>query len=147
MSDPVVEAAREAFKQRLVDSSDVSAHTRNAQAIAKDWKRRVHELDSNRFHFEVSISPDLDQRIDILDKTHQCAYEFKVSGKNASSEFYKDIIKVIVWNEKNKEKIRRLLFITEESWGRKYLDTPMPKTFIDYLRRQGLDISIVYLKL
>ena len=44
-----------------------------------------------------------------------CAYEFKVSGKIAWAEFYKDIVKIIIWNEKRKKKISCLVFITEEN--------------------------------
>jgi hypothetical protein len=41
------------------------------------------------------------------------AYEFKVSGKNAWPNFIKDIVKVIICNEKRKKKIARLVCDTE----------------------------------
>ncbi|MEF8747838.1 MAG: hypothetical protein V5B31_08400 [Candidatus Accumulibacter propinquus] len=120
MSDPVVAAAQSAFAQRLRDSSDVSDNTRNAQAIAKAWRTAVYELDPDRYQIEVLVAPDLDQKIDVLDTETHTAYEFKVSGKNATGEFYKDIVKVIVWNRKRKRPIGKLVFVTEEEWGRKY---------------------------
>ena len=54
-------------------------------------------LDPSRYQCEVLVRPDLDQRIDVLDRTEMCAFEFKVSGKNATAEFYKDIVKVTVF--------------------------------------------------
>ncbi|MFB0934733.1 MAG: hypothetical protein QMB52_03100 [Propionivibrio sp.] len=147
MSDPIIQAAQEAFKQRLRDNNDVSDNTRNAQAIAKAWRTSVHTIDPDRYQIEALVAPDLDQKIDVLDTETNTAYEFKVSGKNATGEFYKDVVKVIVWNQKRKKKLSRLVFITEEEWGRKYLDTPMPRAYIDYLASHGLEVSISYVYL
>ena len=146
MNDPIILAAQNAFKQRLRDNNDVSDNTRNAQAIAKAWRSTVHAIDSDRFQIEALVAPDLDQRIDVLDTETNTAYEFKVSGKNATGEFYKDVVKVIVWNQKHKRKLTRLVFITEEEWGRKYLDTPMPRAYIEYLMSHGLEVSIEYVR-
>jgi hypothetical protein len=84
---------------RIKNSSDVSENIKNAQAIAKSWRRAVHELDPDRFHIEALGDPELDQKIDVVDRDTSCAYEFKVSGKNAASELYKDVVKVIIWNK------------------------------------------------
>ena len=97
MKDPIVMAAQAAFSVRLKDSSDVSKNTKNAQAIAKAWRGEVHKLDPERFQIEAMVTPELDQKIDVVDSQTACAYEFKVSGKNAWAEFYKDIVKVIIW--------------------------------------------------
>jgi hypothetical protein len=145
MDQQIIDAAHNSFRKRLLDGNDVGAHTRNAQSIAKDWRLRVFELDPDRFQYEVPISPEFDQRIDVLDRSQMCAYEFKVSGKNATAEFYKDVVKILLWNERRKDKIEKLVFITEESWGRKYLDTPMPKAYIAFLQRLGLEVLIVYI--
>jgi hypothetical protein len=145
MTDLVILAAQKAFAQRLRNSSDVSDNTRNAQAIARAWRSAVYALDPDRFQVEVLVAPDLDQKIDVLDTASHIAYEFKVSGKNATGEFYKDIVKIIVWNYKRKMLIGKLVFITEEEWGRKYLDTPMPKEYIKYLCGHGLEVEVVYI--
>ncbi|OGS89588.1 MAG: hypothetical protein A2061_05515 [Gallionellales bacterium GWA2_59_43] len=146
MSDPVVQAAQDAFKQRLRNNNDVSDNTRNAQAIAKAWRSAVYAIDPDRFQIEAIVAPDLDQKIDILDTETHTAYEFKVSGKNATSEFYKDVVKVIVWNQKRKKNLTRLVFITEEGEGRRYLDTPMPRAYIEYLATHGLEITVAYIR-
>jgi hypothetical protein len=146
MSHPVVNAAREAFKARVIEGSDVSTHTKNAQAIAKAWRAAAFDLDPSRYQYEVPVRPDFDQRLDVLDRQEMIAFEFKVSGKNATSEFYRDVVKVLLWNERHEAKIKKLVFITEEKYGRRYLDTPMPKAFISFLRNHGLEVEIEYLK-
>lgn len=90
------------------------------------------------------VTPELDQKIDVVDSETACAYEFKVSGKNAQAEFYKDIVKVIIWNQKRKRKLSGLVFITEQKHGRPFLDAPMPRAYIDYLAEQGLKVSVKY---
>jgi len=145
MEDPVVTAAQVAFSARIKGSSDVSENTKNAQAIAKAWRGAVHTLDPDRFQIEV-LTPELDQKLDILDTETACAHEFKVSGKNAWAEFYKDIVKVIIWNEKRKKKIFCLVFITEEKHGRPFLDAPMPRVYIKYLAEHGLKVSVEYVR-
>ncbi|WP_243316709.1 hypothetical protein [Geothrix paludis] len=144
MNDPVVQAAQEAFKLRLRDNNDVSANTKNAQAIAKTWRSLVHDLDPDRYQIEAMVSPDLDQKIDVVDPETSTAYEFKVSGKNATAEFYKDVVKVIVWNQKRKRLLSRLVFITDEHHGRPFIDAPMPKAYIEYLKGHALDVVVTY---
>jgi hypothetical protein len=146
MDDPVLIAAQEAFAERLRGTSDVSENTKNAQAISKRWRAKVHTIDPDRYLIEALVAPDLDQKIDVLDHESSTAYEFKVSGKGAAAEFYKDVVKVIVWNLKRKKPIKTLVFITEEAWGRKYLDAPMPRAYIEYLTTQGLDVKVVYVR-
>jgi len=147
VADPVVEAAQLAFAVRLRGTADVSEHTKNAQAICKAWRRAVHELNPDRFEIEALVAPELDQKIDIVDKETACAYEFKVSGKNAWAEFYKDIVKLIIWNEKKRNrKLSSLTFITEEKHGRPFLDAPMPRAYINYLVQHGLNVNVEYVK-
>ena len=84
MAYPIIHAAEQAFRLRLTTGSDVSAHTRNAQAIAKAWRTACFDLNPFRFAYDVPVRPDFDQRIDVLDRDEMYAFEFKVSGKNAS---------------------------------------------------------------
>lgn len=92
----------------------------------------------------MSVCPDFDQRIDVLDREEMCAFEFKVSGKNAAAEFCKDAVKVLLWNKRHETKIKRLVFINEETHGRKHLDKPMPEAFIHLLQNHGLEVEIEY---
>jgi hypothetical protein len=146
MEDPVVDAAQLAFSARLKDSKDVSENTKNAQAIKKVWRGALHDLDPDRFQIEAMVTTKLDQKIDVVDLQMACAYEFKVSGKNAPAEFYKDNLKVILWNQQRKMKLTSLVFITEEKHGRPFLEAPMPRAYMDHLARQGLKVSVEYVR-
>lgn len=146
MDDPVVGAAQSAFSGRLRIESSVSEHTKNAQAIAKVWRGAVHSLDPDRYLIEAMVAPEFDQKIDIVDTASACAYEFKVSGKNAWAEFYKDVVKVLMWNERRKQRLTRLVFITDEDHGRRFLEAPMPKAYVSYLKTQGLEVAVRYVR-
>jgi hypothetical protein len=80
-----------------------------------------------------------------VDSETACAYEFKVSGKNAWAEFYKDIVKVLIWNVHRKKKLLCLTF-TKENHGRPFLDAPMPRAYLRYLADQGLKVRIEYVR-
>lgn len=146
IEDPVVTAAQLAFSVRVKGSSNVSENTKNCQAIGKAWRGAVHNLDPDRFQIEAMVTPELDQKIDVVDSHTNCAYEFKVSGKNAWAEFYKDVVKVIIWNQHRKKKLDCLVFITEEKHGKPFLDAPMPRAYIRYLSEHGLKVSIAYVR-
>ncbi len=146
MTDPVVNAAQLAFSLRLKNSSDVSENTKNANAIGKKWRSDVYALDPDRYQIEAMVASELDQRIDVVDQKQGCAYEFKVSGKGACAEFYKDIVKVIIWNRKGKKKLSSLAFITEEKHGRPFLDAPMPRAYIKHLAEVGLIVTVEYVR-
>ena len=144
MEDKIIKAAKSAIQLRTTTGT-VSQLTKNAQLVAKEWIRESWDLDPNRIVFEESIHPDFNERIDLIDKYEMIAYEFKVSGKNAANEFFKDIVKIIVWNGlKPQNKIKRLVFITELS-GRKYLDKKFIETYIEMLNRENIEIRIEYI--
>jgi hypothetical protein len=145
VNDPVVQAAQAAFASRVASSASVSDHTKNAQAICKAWRSAVFDLDAVRYQCEVSVAPELEQRIDILDRATATAYEFKVSGKNATAEFYRNVVKALLWNERRTDKLARLIFITEESWGRRYLDASMPKAYMAFIsKHHAINIDVAY---
>jgi hypothetical protein len=145
--DPVVLAAQAAFAVRVRDSSDVSENTKNAQAIAKSWRKAVFQLGSDRFQLEALVTAELGEKIDIIDTETASAYEFKVSGKNAWAEFYKDVVKVLMWNDKRAKKLARLVFITEEGFGRRFVDGPMARAYVSWVaKHHGLDIRVAYVR-
>ncbi len=50
--------------------------------------------------------------------------------------FLQDVVKVIIWNQHREKKLSCLTFITEEKYGRPFLDAPMPRAYIKYLGEQ-----------
>lgn len=147
MSNPVVAAAQEAFRARVAEGATVSEYTRNAQSICKAWRAAVFDLDPSRYQCEVSVAPELEQRIDIFDRRSSVAFEFKVSGKNATAEFYRNVVKALLWNERRVDKLSKLVFITEERWGRPYLDAAMPRAYAAFvLKHHNLEIEVAYVR-
>lgn len=143
MKNEIIKAASLAIKSRSTRGS-VSEFTKNAQAISKLWIKKCWELEPSRITFEETIHPEFNERIDLLDKEEMTAYEFKVSGKNASNEFFKDIVKVMVWNGlKPHNKIKRLVFITERA-GQRYLDKKFIETYIKMLSNENIEVKIEY---
>jgi hypothetical protein len=43
-------------------------------------------------------------------------------------------------------KLSSLVFITEEKYGRQFLDAPMPRAYIKHLAEDGLKVTIEYVK-
>jgi hypothetical protein len=147
IEDPVVAAAQIAFSVRLKDSSHcLRKHEERAGHRQDMARRRAQSLTPDRFQIEAMVTPELDQKIDIVDTETARAYEFKVSSKNAWAEFSKDVVKVLIWNEHRNKKLSCLVFITEEKYGKPFLDAPMPRAYIKYLTEQGLKVSIHYLR-
>lgn len=140
----IIEAAKTASQIRAFDGT-VSDYTKNAQAIAKEWRNKCWELSPNTIQLEVLIHPTYNEKIDILDSQEMCAYEYKVSGNNATNEFYKDVVKVLMWNESRADKkLNKLVFITEEKTGRRHLDKSFIENYINYLSKQDLKVEIEY---
>ena len=52
------------------------------------WRKVVYDMDPDRLLIEALVDPELDQTIDVLDRKTNCAYELKVSDKDAQSEIY-----------------------------------------------------------
>lgn len=146
MREQILVAAQDALRNRLRNNAGVSENTRDAQRLARFWRTAVHGLDPSRYQIEVSVAPEFDQRIDVVDVVANTAYEFKVSGNNAATELYKDVVKVILCNRKRQPRITRLVFITEYESGRKSLDSSFVRAYVEHLSKDGLDVVIDYVR-
>jgi len=89
----------------------------------------------------VSIGQGLNEKIDLIDHSVRVAYEMKVSGKNADHEFYKDIFKVLIYNQHRAKKLKGLVFITEQDGAAK-LNKRLGKAVQELLARRKLDITV-----
>ncbi len=126
-------------KYRLSEGS-VSTHTKSAQKITKEWQRAIK---SDEINVEVKVSPENNEKIDVIDIRTSTAYELKVSGKNTHHEFYKDLAKVITYNEYQDNKLKKLVFISEAS-GIESLKSRLDSRFIALIRRlHGLELNFI----
>ena len=124
-----------------IDESTVSKHTKSAQRITREWQESIK---GDSIQVEVVVSLNNSERIDAIDFSTSTAYECKVSGKNPHHEFYKDIAKVLTYNEYNPQKsITKLVFISEQS-GIDSLNKRLDPKYLRLLRMvHSLDIELV----
>ncbi len=124
----IIETLRNIHRKYRLKDGDVSTHTKSAQKITKEWQAIVC---TELIKSEVSVSPENNEKIDLVDLKEKVAYELKVSGKNTHHEFYKDIVKILTYNEykPNESKITKLVFISEPS-GIKSLQGRLDNRFI-----------------
>ena len=128
----IIEALRVIHAKHRLANVSVSEHTKSAQIITKEWQQSVR---TENIQAEVKVSPLGNEKIDIVDLSKKEAYELKVSGKNTHHEFYKDIVKVLTYNEYvgSDKKLRKLIFISEMS-GIKSLEKRLDKKFLFMLK-------------
>jgi len=139
MQNLIIEELKKIHPKHRLSEGDVSAHTKSAQKITKEWQDAVC---SDLIHREVKVSQSSNEKIDIVDLSSLVAYELKVSGKNTHHEFYKDLIKVLTYNEYSdtNKKLKKLVFISESS-GITSLLGRLDKKFVVMLKNTH-DLSI-----
>lgn len=135
----IIEAARIAHRQLWRATSDERIGDKQASAVTRAWQSSVA---SKNVQCEVPITEDLKEKIDIIDFSTATAYEMKVSGKNPHHEFYKDIFKVIVYNQHHDKKLERLVFLTEKD-GADRLNKGMGKAVTHSHTQYKLSITVV----
>jgi len=135
----IIEAAKAAHEQHWQATSDESTGDRQASAVTKAWQAAVA---SKAVRVEVPVADDLNEKIDVVDFSTATAYEMKVSGKNPHHEFYKDIFKVIVYNQHHGKKLERLVFITEKD-GANRLNKGLGKAVMESGDQYGMSITVI----
>jgi hypothetical protein len=134
----IIESARLAYREHWRATSNESTGDRQATKVTKTWQQRVVSSD---IRCEVSIRRGLNEKIDLIDHSAGIAYEMKVSGKNPHHEFYKDIFKVLIYNQHHAKKLKGLVFITEQD-GADKLAKGLGKAVAELLARRRLDIIV-----
>lgn len=138
-NDNIIRTAVVAHKQYWRATSNESEGDRQATNVTKAWQQNV---ESPRIKCEVPIGDNLKEKIDVVDLSTAIAYELKVSGKNPQHEFYKDIFKVVVYNQNNKEKIKSLVFLTEQV-GTDKLNRGLGKAVTNSSKQLGINIYVI----
>lgn len=112
MKSAIIDKVVSIHKKYRLDKADVSAHTKSAISITKEWQKECEKINFVKSEVEVIKKGE---KFDIVDFQDQTAYELKVSGKNSHHEFYKDLIKVLKYNcQSDKEPIKNFVFLTEK---------------------------------
>jgi len=137
--DKVVEAAKIAHRSNWTSTSDESTGDKQASAITKAWQNSVK---SDHIKDEVQVDENISEKIDVIDFSTSTAYEMKVSGKNPHHEFYKDIFKVLIYNQHHDKKVKHLVFLTEKD-GADKLRRGLGKAVTESVDQYNLSIEIV----
>lgn len=140
--DKITEPLKNLYQKYRSSDASVSEHTKSAQSITKEWQKAVVIKDI--IEAEVEICENAKEKIDIIDFSTQTAYELKVSGKNVEHEFYKDIFKIIAFNNnKPKKKLSTFVFISEEEGIEKLKRSSLYNETIRYFDEgKGLNLNI-----
>lgn len=139
--DDIIEAARVAHRRFWRSTTDESAGDKQAVAVTLAWQKSVASKDVK---CEVPIEENLNEKIDVIDFSTATAYELKASGKNAGHEFYKDIFKILVYNQHHDRKLERLVFITEKK-GIARLSKGLGKAVLESVASYNIDITLIAL--
>jgi hypothetical protein len=116
IQDQIIELAVQKHRRHWKIGSDVSAQTKSAQFICREWQVAVKDNFKARFSTEYPVGDGFKEKIDLVDMQDAVAYELKVSKNNTHFEFYRDIFKIAVHNAHNPRwKIKRLVFITPKA--------------------------------
>ena len=116
LDEGVIKIAKEIHQRIRRHRNNVPDQTREARQITLEWQKECITRLGNHFLEEVRVDNHSKEKIDLLDTKKKIAYEMKVSGNNAHHEFYKDVMKVIMYNENHKgDEIRKLVFLSEEN--------------------------------
>jgi len=135
----IIRAAKVAHGKHWRATSDEGTGDRQAAAVTKTWQSSVA---SKYVKCEVPVGGGLNEKIDVVDLSTATAYEMKVSRKNPQHEFYKDIFKVVIYNQYNRKKVKRLVFLTEEGGANK-LKRGMGQAVMDFVTRYDFIVEIV----
>ena len=138
--DKIVKPLEELYKKHR-NGENVSEHTKSAQKITKEWQETVKI--ANVIKPEVQICSNANEKIDVVDFDRKIAYELKVSGKNVEHEFYKDIFKVLTFNNNNSGKeLSTFVFISEEEGINKLERSSLYNETIKYFDEGKLSLNI-----
>ena len=137
----VVSMARDVYRRGWSRTADVSASTRESQAVCREWQRCVQSLDSARFDAEVRVSEPFRERIDLVDRATATAYELKVSGKNPAHEFFKDVFKVLEHNLSGGGSIQRFIFLTDSA-GVRRLRGGLGRSLLENAHDLGFEVAL-----
>lgn len=138
--DVIIQEARRAHGSFWHPTSDEGTGDRQAAAVTQAWQVAVTAMPD--VVKEVQVASCLTERIDVVDRLEGVAYELKVSGKNPHHEFYRDVFKVVAYNELGGGNIQLFVFLTEAS-AAKRLSAGLAAFVTSCGNRLGFEVSVV----
>jgi hypothetical protein len=132
-------------KLELLDKEKINIADNCADTLCKRWQELVLRIPHQNHLPEATVAGN--SPIDILDTVNGIAYELKYSHKNVKHEFYKDLFKVLIFNQEleNKIKITRFVFLCHYKGISSLLRSSLCMATIKFMNNQGITVDLVEL--
>ena len=139
----IVAIAAQVHRQCWSQGFNVSEQTKKSQVTCKQWQVLVLDEFGQRFTKEKPIGGiGTGQKIDLVDENDRVAYELKASKNNVHMEIYRDVFKILVFNQRNPtNRIRTLVFIAPKL-GIENLGKEFPNDVQAIVKRLKLDLIL-----
>jgi hypothetical protein len=129
---------------QLVDKEKILIGDKCAEDLCKLWQKEASLLNSNVVP-EATVAGS--SPIDLLDAENGIAYELKYSHKNVKHEFYKDLFKILIYNDDpaNNLKINRFVFLCHHKGISSLMRSSLSQATVLYMKNRGIDVSFIEL--
>lgn len=129
---------------QLVDKEKISIGDKCADQLCKVWQKAVTEQHSHLIP-EATVAGS--SPIDLLDTLNGIAYELKYSHKNVKHEFYKDLFKILIFNDDpgNEMKINRFVFLCHHKGISSLMRSSLCQATVLYMNNRGIEVNFIEL--
>lgn len=129
---------------QLLDKDKIQIGDSCADRLCKSWQTKAVSLFPTLVA-EAKVSGS--SPIDLLDIEGGIAYELKYSHKNVKHEFYKDLFKVLIYNDEaeNRLKITRFVFLCHHKGIATLERSALCVSTMQYMRNRGIEVSFIEL--
>lgn len=148
----VIEIAQDLYPKIFLDTSHLSeAEKINigdccSNIMCKQWQEKCQLLPGMELIAEAEV--DGNGPIDLLDIKNGIAYELKYSHKNVKHEFYKDMFKVIVYNElqdNTQKKINTFIFLCHMKGISSLEASSLCQHAMNFMKKHGIEVHLIEL--
>ncbi len=130
---------------KIADKEKIQIGDGCADRLCKQWQNEAKKIPNLEHIAEANVAGN--SPIDLLDLSQGIAYELKYSHKNVKHEFYKDLFKVLIYNqdEINKIKIKQFVFLCHHQGIGSLLRSSLCVATIQFMQKNGIEVELVEL--
>ncbi len=130
---------------QLADKDKIQIGDSCADRMCKEWQNLAKQIPDLEHIAEANVAGN--SPIDLLDLSQGIAYELKYSHKNVKHEFYKDLFKVLIYNqdETNEIKIKQFVFLCHHQGIGSLMRSSLCVATIQFMQKNGIEVELVEL--
>ncbi len=130
---------------KIADKEKIQIGDGCADRLCKEWQSLAKKIPNLEHISEANVAGN--SPIDLLDLSQGIAYELKYSQKNVKHEFYKDLFKVLIYNqdEANKIKIKQFVFLCHHQGIGSLIRSSLCVATIQFMQKNGIEVELVEL--